>query len=56
MNDKYYFMSAFMFSFGIAIIVSAVNLESNFLKIFGIFAAALFIGIGLLPFPMREFK
>lgn len=45
-----------MLSFGVAIIIGAMGESNHLLRVLGIFGASLFIGIGLLPFPMRKSK
>ena len=52
---KYYFMSGIMIAFGIAFVIASVEkAKINPLYAFGIFFGGLFIGIGLLPFNIRE--
>ena len=56
-NDKYYLFSGIMIALGIAFVISAVNKATiNGWYSFGILGGGLFIGIGLLPFPIRKDK
>ena len=58
MNIVYYFLSGIMISFGIGFSISSIIhlliLGSSTLYAFGIFFGGLFIGLGLLIFPMRN--
>ena len=54
-DTKYYFISGIMIAFGIGFVMSSIDkMPLNPLYVFGIFFGGLSIGIGLLPFPMRN--
>ena len=54
---KYHIAAGVLIAFGIAIVVNTTpEISTNSLYVLGIFGGGLFIGLGLLPFPMIDKK
>lgn len=54
-NNQYrwYFMSGLLICFSISIIIESMKYIDYRINVIGVLGASIFMGIGLLPFPIR---